>query len=100
MGRSRAGRERSLDLRQLRNPRATAGSGLTPLIQEAYSEGLKGLQGLLSGSLSPTPDNLAKASSPNAAGDRGVIEALRDDPRRGSAGETPGQRDGPIQRTR
>lgn len=33
---------------------ATAGSGLTPLIQEAYSERLKALQGLLSGSLSPT----------------------------------------------
>ena len=60
--------------------RATAGSGLTPLIQEAYSERLKYLQGLLSGSLSPTPDNLAKASSPMLPVTRGVIEALRDDP--------------------
>ena len=60
--------------------RATAGSGLTPLIQEAYSERLRALQGLLSGSLSPTPDNLAKASSPMLAVTRGVIEALRDDP--------------------
>lgn len=60
--------------------RATAGSGLTPLIQEAYSERLKALQGLLSGSLSPTPDNLAKASSPILPVTRGVIEALRDDP--------------------
>lgn len=60
--------------------RATAGSGLTPLIQEAYSERLKALQGLLSGSLSPTPDNLAKASSPMLPVTRGVIEALRDDP--------------------
>ncbi|MDR6958417.1 integrating conjugative element protein (TIGR03755 family) [Pseudomonas brassicacearum] len=60
--------------------RATAGSGLTPLIQEAYSERLKALQGLLSGSLSPTPDNLTKASSPMLPVTRGVIEALRDDP--------------------
>ncbi|MGA3826243.1 integrating conjugative element protein [Pseudomonas chlororaphis] len=60
--------------------RATAGSGLTPLIQEAYSVRLKALQGLLSGSLSPTPDNLAKASSPMLPVTRGVIEALRDDP--------------------
>ena len=60
--------------------RAAAGSGLTPLIQEAYSERLKALQGLLSGSLSPTPDNLAKASSPMLPVTRGVIEALRDDP--------------------
>ncbi|BDB20852.1 integrating conjugative element protein [Pseudomonas sp. CYM-20-01] len=60
--------------------RATAGSGLTPLIQEAYSERLKALQGLLSGSLPPTTDNLAKASSSMLPVTRGVIEALRDDP--------------------
>ena len=60
--------------------RATAGSGLTPLIQEAYSERLKALQELLSGSLAPTPDNLVKASSPMLPVTRGVIEALRDDP--------------------
>ena len=60
--------------------RATAGSGLTPLIQDAYSERLKALQGLLSGSLPPTPDNLAKASSTMLPVTRGVIEALRDDP--------------------
>lgn len=60
--------------------RATAGSGLTPLIQEAYNERLKALQGLLSGSLPPTPDNLAKASSSMLPVTRGVVEALRDDP--------------------
>ncbi|KPB96780.1 Conjugal transfer protein [Pseudomonas syringae pv. maculicola] len=60
--------------------RATAGSGLTPLIQEAYGDHLKTLQGLLSGSLPPTPDNLSKASSPMLPVTRGVIEALRDDP--------------------
>ena len=56
------------------------GVGLTPLIQEAYNERLKALQGLLSGSLPPIPDNLAKASSPMLPVSRGVIEALRDDP--------------------
>jgi len=60
--------------------RATAGSGLTPLIQEAYSERLQALQGLLSGSLPLTPDNLITASSPMLPVTRGVIEALRDDP--------------------
>ncbi|AOA05096.1 integrating conjugative element protein [Pseudomonas sp. ChxA] len=60
--------------------RATAGSGLTPLIQETYNEHLKALQGMLSGSLQPTPDNLAKASSSMLPVTRGVIEALRDDP--------------------
>lgn len=60
--------------------RASAGSGLTPLIQEAYSEHLKALQGLLSGSLPLTPDNLTKASSPMLPVTRGVVEALRDDP--------------------
>ena len=60
--------------------RATAGNGLTPLIQETYSEHLKTLEGLLSGSLPPTPDNLSKASSPMLPVTRGVIEALRDDP--------------------
>ncbi|CRM56839.1 integrating conjugative element protein [Pseudomonas sp. 25 R 14] len=60
--------------------RATAGSGLTPLIQEAYSEQLKALQGLLSGALPPSPDNLVNASSPMLPVTRGVVEALRDDP--------------------
>lgn len=60
--------------------RATAGSGLTPLIQEAYSERLKALQALLSGTLPTTPDNLVKASSPMLPVTRRVIEALRDDP--------------------
>ena len=60
--------------------RATAGSGLTSLIQEAYSERLKALQGLLSGSLPLTPDNLVNASSSMLPVTRGVVEALRDDP--------------------
>ena len=60
--------------------RATAGSGLTPLIQETYSDHLKALQDLLSGAASPTAENLSKASSPMLPVTRGVIEALRDDP--------------------
>ena len=60
--------------------RATAGSGLTPLIQETYSDHLKALQDLLSGAVSPTAENLGKASSPMLPVTRGVIEALRDDP--------------------
>jgi integrating conjugative element protein (TIGR03755 family) len=60
--------------------RSTAGGGLTPLIQETYSEQLKTLQALLSGALALTPENLATASSPLLPVTRGVIEALRDDP--------------------
>ena len=60
--------------------RSTAGGGLTPLIQETYSEQLKTLQALLSGALALTPENLATASSPLLPVSRGVIEALRDDP--------------------
>ena len=60
--------------------RATAGSGLTPLIQETYSDHLKALHDLLSGAASPTAENLGKASSPMLPVTRGVIEALRDDP--------------------
>lgn len=60
--------------------RATAGSGLTPLIQETYSDHLKALHDLLSGAASPTAENLSKASSPMLPVTRGVIEALRDDP--------------------
>jgi integrating conjugative element protein (TIGR03755 family) len=60
--------------------RVTAGSGLTPLIQETYREHLKALESLLSGALPPTPDNLSKASSAMLPVTRGVVEALRDDP--------------------
>ncbi len=81
MGRPRVGRER-------KSRPATAAklcvrplaADWTPLIQEAYNVRLKALQGLLSGSLPPTPDNLAKASSPMLPVTRGVVEALRDDP--------------------
>ena len=60
--------------------RATAGGGLTPLIQETYSDHLKMLQDLLSGAAPLSTENLGKASSPMLPVTRGVIEALRDDP--------------------
>lgn len=60
--------------------RASAGTGLTPLIQETYHEHLQALQGLVDGSQPITADSLASASSPLLMISRGVIEALRDDP--------------------
>lgn len=60
--------------------RTTAGAGLTPLIQETYSEHLQALEALLDESVPITTANLAKASSPMLEVSRGVIEALRDDP--------------------
>ncbi|WP_419709561.1 integrating conjugative element protein [Pseudomonas sp. NFX224] len=60
--------------------RVTAGTGLSPLIQETYTEHLEGLQRLLSGAEQPTPENLSKVSSPLLQVSRGVIEGLHDDP--------------------
>lgn len=59
---------------------SSAGTGLTPLIQETYQEHLQALQGLLDGSQPLTADSLASASSPLLMVSRGVVEALRDDP--------------------
>ncbi|WAH61421.1 integrating conjugative element protein [Pseudomonas silvicola] len=59
---------------------ATAGTGLSPLIQEAYTEQLAGLQRLVAGTDQPTPENLSKVSSPLLPVSRGVIEGLRNDP--------------------
>ena len=60
--------------------RVSAGAGLTPLIQETYTQHLEGLQRMLSGAEEPTPDNLGKVSSPLLQVSRGVIEGLRDAP--------------------
>ncbi|WP_439254035.1 integrating conjugative element protein [Pseudomonas monteilii] len=60
--------------------RVSAGAGLTPLIQETYTQHLEGLQRMLSSAEEPTPDNLGKVSSPLLQVSRGVIEGLRDDP--------------------
>jgi integrating conjugative element protein (TIGR03755 family) len=58
----------------------TAGTGLTPLIQEAYEEKLKALHDLVTAALPITPKNLEAASSNSLPVTRGVIEALRDEP--------------------
>ncbi|MCK2121474.1 integrating conjugative element protein [Pseudomonas sp. PNPG3] len=60
--------------------RVSAGAGLTPLIQETYTQHLEGLQRMLSSAEEPTPENLGKVSSPLLQVSRGVIEGLRDDP--------------------
>lgn len=60
--------------------RSTAGTGLSPLIQETYEQHLDELHQLLAGSDDPSPENLAKVSSPMLPVSRGVIEGLRDDP--------------------
>ncbi|QHB28877.1 integrating conjugative element protein [Pseudomonas monteilii] len=60
--------------------RVSAGAGLTPLIQETYTQHLEGLQRMLSSADEPTPENLGKVSSPLLQVSRGVIEGLRDDP--------------------
>ncbi|WP_232434391.1 integrating conjugative element protein [Pseudomonas asplenii] len=59
---------------------ATAGVGLTPLIQEEYETKLKALQELIAGSQTTTPENLGGAGSNSMPITRGVITALRDEP--------------------
>ncbi|WP_425299804.1 integrating conjugative element protein [Pseudomonas asplenii] len=59
---------------------ATAGVGLTPLIQEEYEAKLKALKALIDGSQTTTPENLASAGSNSMPITRGVITALRDEP--------------------
>nr|WP_244906019.1 integrating conjugative element protein [Pseudomonas lurida] len=59
---------------------ATAGVGLTPLIQEEYEEKLELLQELISGTKLPNSENLSAAGSNSMPITRGVITALRDEP--------------------
>jgi len=58
---------------------ATAGVGLTPLIQEEYEAKLTALQGLVTGAQPPSIENLEAAGSDAVPITRGVIEALRDE---------------------
>lgn len=60
--------------------RTTAGTGLTPLIQETYARHLEVLQALIADAEPITAARLAQVSSPLLPVTRGVIEALRDDP--------------------
>jgi len=58
---------------------ATAGAGLTPLIQEEYETKLTALQDLVTGAQPPSVENLEAAGSDAVPITRGVIEALRDE---------------------
>ena len=59
---------------------ATAGVGLTPLIQDEYERKLEALRGLVTGAQPLTIENLESAGSTAMPVTRGVIEALRDEP--------------------
>ena len=59
--------------------RATAGVGLTPMIQEEYDTKLQTLQELVTGSRPVNIANLEDAGSSAVPLTRGVIEALRDE---------------------
>jgi integrating conjugative element protein (TIGR03755 family) len=59
---------------------ATAGVGLTPLIQEEYDTKLQALQELISGNKQVTAENLAAAGSNSLPISKGVITALKDEP--------------------
>ncbi|WP_313025543.1 integrating conjugative element protein [Pseudomonas lopnurensis] len=58
----------------------TAGVGLMPIIQEEQEQIYETLQDLASGSLEPTPENLAKASGGSMRTSRSLVEALQKDP--------------------
>lgn len=60
--------------------RATAGVGLTPLIQEEYESKLRALQSLVTGTQLMSLESLEAAGSNAMPITRGVIEALRDEP--------------------
>jgi integrating conjugative element protein (TIGR03755 family) len=57
----------------------TAGTGLTPLIQEEFEDKLKALQGLVNGTQAISVENLEAAGSNAMPITRGVIESLRDE---------------------
>ncbi|NWB28978.1 integrating conjugative element protein [Pseudomonas gingeri] len=59
---------------------ATAGVGLTPLIQEEYASKLQALQALIAGSKPTSLENLAEAGSNSMPITRGIVTALRDEP--------------------
>ncbi|AUX71589.1 integrating conjugative element protein [Erwinia amylovora] len=56
-----------------------AGSGFSPLLEDATKENLEQLGKLVNGQLPPTADNLAGIRTGSLVVTRGVIQALRDD---------------------
>lgn len=59
-----------------------AGTGFSPVLEDATKTNLKQLSKLVNGQLQPTADNLAALKTGSLVVTRGVIQALRDDPDR------------------
>jgi integrating conjugative element protein (TIGR03755 family) len=59
---------------------AVAGTGFSPILEDATKENLEQLSKLVSGELQPTTDNLSALKTGSLVVTRGVIQALRDDP--------------------
>lgn len=57
-----------------------AGTGFSPILEDATKENLEQLAKLVDGQLPPTTDNLAALKTGSLVVTRGVIQALRDDP--------------------
>ncbi|CAH6333955.1 Integrating conjugative element protein (TIGR03755 family) [Pantoea agglomerans] len=59
-----------------------AGTGFSPVLEDATKSNLEQLSKLVNGQLQPTTDNLAALKTGSLVVTRGVIQALRDDPDR------------------
>lgn len=59
-----------------------AGTGFSPVLEDATKTNLEQLSKLVNGQLQPTTDNLAALKTGSLVVTRGVIQALRDDPDR------------------
>ncbi|EAO6819039.1 integrating conjugative element protein [Salmonella enterica] len=59
---------------------AVAGTGFSPILEDATKENLEQLTKLVNGQLQPTTDNLGTLKTGSLVVTRGVIQALRDDP--------------------
>ncbi len=57
-----------------------AGTGFSPLLEDATKENLEQLTKLVGGKEAPTGDNLAKLKTGSLVVTRGVIQSLKDDP--------------------
>ncbi|APG19839.1 conjugal transfer protein [Kosakonia radicincitans] len=61
---------------------AVAGTGFSPILDDATQSNLELLSKLVGGQLQPTTDNLSQLKTGSLVVTRGVIQALRDDPDR------------------